>query len=116
MAKEIWNRENEFEEQLLQITPAEFPAFLKRREGELIRSERPWAAYMRTKFREKGVLQQEVFLAADLSERYGYKLIIGDYGAVLKSFVLKAGDSVRLTLGKNIALQISEGTCTLTAD
>jgi hypothetical protein len=44
--------------------------------------------------------------------RYGYKLIIGDYGAVL----IKAGDSVRLTLEKNIALQISEGTCTLTAD
>ena len=42
--------------------------------------------------------------------------IIGDYGAVLKSFELKAGDSVRLTLEKNTALQISEGTCTLTAD
>ena len=42
--------------------------------------------------------------------------IIGDYGTVLKSFELKAGDSVRLTLEKNTALQISEGTCTLTAD
>ena len=42
--------------------------------------------------------------------------IIGDYGAVLKSFELKAGDSVRLTLEKNTALQISEGTCILTAD
>ena len=42
--------------------------------------------------------------------------IIGDYGTVLKSFELKAGDSVKLTLEKNTALQISEGTCTLTAD
>ena len=42
--------------------------------------------------------------------------IIGDYGAVLKSFELKAGDSVKLTLEKNTALQISEGTCTLTAE
>ena len=42
--------------------------------------------------------------------------IIGDYGTVLKSFELKAGDSVRLTLEKNTALEISEGTCTLTAD
>ena len=69
LAKEIWNREDEFEKQLLQITPAEFPAFLKRQEGELIRGERPWAEYMRGKFKEKAVLQQEVFLAADLSER-----------------------------------------------
>lgn len=30
---------------------------------------------MREKFREKGIMQQDVFLAADLSERYGYKLI-----------------------------------------
>ena len=27
------------------------------------------------KFKEKGILQQDVFLAADLPERYGYKLI-----------------------------------------
>ncbi len=42
--------------------------------------------------------------------------IIGDYGAVLKSFELKSRDSNRLTLEKNTTLQISEGTCTLTAD
>lgn len=42
--------------------------------------------------------------------------IIGDYGTVLKSFELKAGDSVRLTLNENTALQISDGTCVLIAD
>ena len=39
--------------------------------------------------------------------------IIGDYGTVLKSFELKAGESARITLDKNTALQISEGTCVL---
>ena len=39
--------------------------------------------------------------------------IIGDYGTVLKSFELKAGESARITLEKNTALQISEGTCVL---
>ena len=67
--------EKELEEMLLSIGPEEFPAFLKQQEERLIRSGRPWADYMRAKFREKGILQQEVFLAADLSERYGYKLI-----------------------------------------
>lgn len=65
----------ELEELLLRIGPEEFPAFLKQQEENMIRSERPWADYMRAKLREKGILQQDVFLAADLPERYGYKLI-----------------------------------------
>ena len=42
--------------------------------------------------------------------------ILGDYGTVLKSFEMKAGDSVRITLPENTALQISDGTCVLIAD
>ncbi len=41
----------------------------------MITEARPFAAYMRRKLREKGLLQQDVFLAADLSEGFGYKLI-----------------------------------------
>ena len=89
MANEIRNREDEFEEELLRLTPAELPTFLKRQEGELIRCERPWAAYMRAKFKEKGVLQQEVFLAADLSERYGYKLIAEEKHTTQRNVILR---------------------------
>ncbi len=42
--------------------------------------------------------------------------IIGDYGTVLKSYELKASDSIRLTLSENTALKISEGTCVLSAE
>ena len=56
-------------------TTDDFSAFLTEHESDLIRSSRPFADYMREKFREKGILQQDIFLAADLSERYGYKLI-----------------------------------------
>ena len=42
--------------------------------------------------------------------------ILGDYGTVLKSFEMKAGDSVRVTLEEGTALQISDGTCVLIAD
>ena len=41
--------------------------------------------------------------------------IIGDYGTVLKSFELGVGDSARITLSEGTALQISDGTCVLTA-
>ena len=87
MTKEIWCRE--FEEQLLQLTLAEFPAFLERQEANLIRSDRPWADYMRAKFREKGVLQQHIFLAADLPERYGYKLIAEKKHTTQRNVILR---------------------------
>ena len=50
-------------------------SFLEQNAGEMITEARPFAAYMRRKLREKGLLQQNVFLAADLSEGFGYKLI-----------------------------------------
>ena len=53
----------------------ELDSFLKQNAGEMITEARPFAAYMRRKLREKGLLQQDVFLAADLSEGFGYKLI-----------------------------------------
>ena len=42
--------------------------------------------------------------------------ILGNYGTVLKSFEMKAGDSVRITLEEGTALQISDGTCVLISD
>ena len=62
-------------EELLGVGPDELADFLERYSEQLITSPHPFADYMRMKFREKGILQQNVFLAADLSENYGYKLI-----------------------------------------
>ena len=62
-------------EELLSVGPDELADFLKQHKVDLITSPHPFAGYMRMKFREKGILRQNVFLAADLSENYGYKLI-----------------------------------------
>ena len=62
-------------ERLRGVRPEELPRFLLANRTELITSPRPFADYIRAKLREKGVLRQNVFLAADLSENYGYKLI-----------------------------------------
>ena len=62
-------------ELLCHITPEKLPEFLAEQERHLLSGERRFADYMRQKFREKGLLQQDIFLAADLSENYGYKLI-----------------------------------------
>ena len=37
--------------------------------------------------------------------------ILGDYGTVLKSYEMKKGDEIKITLKEQTALQISDGTC-----
>ena len=62
-------------EELLSVGPSELAGFLEQHREDMITGPRPFADYMRMKLREKGILQQNGFLAADLSENYGYKLI-----------------------------------------
>ena len=64
-------------EELLSISPEKLPDFLAQHKASMYRSRNPFADFMRKKFKEKGITQQNVFLAADLPERYGYKLISG---------------------------------------
>ena len=61
--------------ELKALRSEDLASFLSRNADDLIRSEHPFADYMREKCKEKGILQQDVFLAADLPERYGYKLV-----------------------------------------
>ena len=52
-------------EELLSVGPDELADFLKQHKVDLITSPHPFAGYMRMKFREKGILRQNVFLAAE---------------------------------------------------
>ncbi len=76
-------------ESVPEIRPEELPAYLREHERELYSAPRPFAAYMRAKFREKGMLQQDIFLAADLSENYGYKLIAEEKHTVNRDVILR---------------------------
>ena len=76
MQKESYEQESaRLTESLQSVRPEELPAFLERERENMLFSPHPFADYMRRKLREKALLQQNVFLAADLSEIYGYKLI-----------------------------------------
>ena len=79
----------ELSERLARLRPEELPDYLAENRDALITEERPFAAYMRAKFKEKGVLQQSVFLAADLSENYGYKLIAEEKHTVNRDTILR---------------------------
>ena len=69
------------------LSPAELPQFLAAHKQEI--SECPFTEYMRMKFREKGISQQNIFLAADLPERYGYKLISGEKRTLQRDVILR---------------------------
>ena len=76
MEKETYEQTSKrLKEELQSVRLGELAGFFDAHREKLITSPHPFADYMRMKFREKGVLQQNVFLAADLSENYGYKLI-----------------------------------------
>ena len=72
---------------VIQITPDELPRFLADHAEE--QPKRPFTAYMRMKFVEKDISQQNVFLAADLPERYGYKLISGEKRTLQRDVILR---------------------------
>ena len=76
MQKESYEQTSKrINEELQSVRPEELAGFFDAHKEELITNLRPFADYMRMKFKEKGILQQNVFLAADLSENYGYELI-----------------------------------------
>ena len=87
-------------ERLAHLRLEELPEFLERERDELIALERPFADYMRRKLREKGLLQQEVFLAADLSENYGYKLIAEEKHTRQRDTILRLCLAARFQLSE----------------
>lgn len=78
--------------------PEQLGSWLEENRQELIQGERPFARFMRQCIREKGMQQQEVFIRADLSESYGYKLISEEKRTAQRDTVLRLCFGARLTL------------------
>ena len=64
----------------------------------LAANERPFSAYMRDMFKKKGLLQQDIFLAADISEGYGYKLISEEKKTKQRDVILRLCIAAKFTL------------------
>ena len=84
-------------EQATRVLPEAVDGFLEEIRGELLPEGRAFAAYMRRKLRERGRLQQDVFLAADVSENYGYKLIAQEKHTRNRNVILRLCIAARLT-------------------
>ena len=83
---------------LKKTSPDKVGQYIEENAEEMFFDPRPFSAYMRSLIREKGVRLQDVFLLADISEGYGYKLISGEKHTKQRDVILKLCLSSRFSL------------------
>ena len=75
----------------------------------ILSKDRPFAEYMRLLIKEKGLKQQDIFLDADIPERYGYKLISEEKRTKQRDIILRICYAAGFTLSETQrALKIYE--------
>ena len=78
--------------------PDDISAILKEHEEKIVTTDRPFADYIRKRIRAKGLRQQDIFIAADIPEGYGYKLVSEQKRTRQRDVILRLCFAARLTL------------------
>ncbi|MCR5727755.1 MAG: hypothetical protein K6G24_09850 [Lachnospiraceae bacterium] len=73
-------------------------AYLVENKDSLLSGDRPFSDYMHGIVREKKLKQQDVFLDADIPERYGYKLISEEKRTKQRDIILRICYAAEMTL------------------
>ncbi len=74
--------------------------FLDENRNNMIAEEHAFSSYMRAMLKKNGVLQQEVFLLADIPERYGYKLLSEEKHTKQRDVILRICYAGKLSLAE----------------
>ncbi len=72
--------------------------YLKENEESLLREEKRFSAYMKKLIKEKNLRQQDIFIQADVPERYGYKILSEEKHTRQRDVVLRICYAAELTL------------------
>lgn len=72
--------------------------FLNENKGFMHQTDKEFSYYMKNLLLAKGKTQQEVFLSADISERYGYKLLSEEKHTKQRDVILRICYAAELTL------------------
>lgn len=73
-------------------------AFLEENKGSMYHGEKAFAYYMKNLLQKKNLMLQEVFLNADIPERYGYKLLSEEKHTKQRDVILRICYAGKLTL------------------
>lgn len=79
----------ELEKALQSTHPSRMDVFLNEYGSEMKHSPKDFSAYFKGLVKEKGKTLSEVFIAADIPESYGYKLISGEKRTRQKDVILR---------------------------
>lgn len=73
-------------------------SFLEDNATELVDTAKPFSSYMHQIIKRNGMTQQDVFLAADFPERYGYKLLAEEKRTKQRDYILRICYAANMTL------------------
>lgn len=73
-------------------------SFLEANKGCMQQTDKDFSYYMKNLLLAKGKTQQEVFLSADISERYGYKLLSGEKHTKQRDIILRVCYAAEMSL------------------
>lgn len=90
----------ELENILKSATTSDVGAYLEDHAGEMVPENRAFSAYMHEMLHRYGKTQQEVFLEADLPERFGYKLLSQEKHTVQRDYILRLCYAAGMTLAE----------------
>lgn len=80
---------DELEHILGQTSTTNIEEYLAENAESMLVTEKPFSAYMHEMIRKYGKTQQEVFLQADLPERFGYKIISEEKHTKQRDFIIR---------------------------
>ena len=83
---------------LKEAKPRNIQEYLSENADYLVFGVRPFATYFREILKKKKIKQQDVFLGADISEGYGYKLISEEKHTVQRDVILRLCLASRMDL------------------
>ena len=79
---------------------SEFEKYCKDNKESINDKEEAFSIYIKDLLANKGMMQQTVFLNADIPERYGYKLLSGEKHTKQRDVILRICYASELTLGE----------------
>ena len=90
----------ELEKQLERTHPEDIGKYLQDNETETLAEDRPFMNYMKEKLREKQLKKQDVFVQADISLGYGYKLLNEEKITRQRDVILRICYAARFTVAE----------------
>lgn len=90
----------ELEKQLESTHPEDIDRYLQENEEETLSEDRPFMKYMKEKLREKNLQKQDVFVQADISLGYGYKLLTQEKTTRQRDVILRVCYAAQFTVAE----------------